>query len=122
MAYDQREGDFALFRNDRKTKESQPDWKGKGLWQGQQVELAGWEKDKGRGVFITGKFSEPRQPQQDGMGEYQGEPEPPRQPAYRPAPRAMPSPPSLSRPSGRPVQPPRQPDPGFPSDDVELPF
>ena len=33
-----------LFPNDYKDKPTKPDWKGDGNWQGQQIEIAGWNK------------------------------------------------------------------------------
>lgn len=58
MAYQQKEGDIAIFFNDKKTNENQPDWRGRCLVDGQEKEVAFWYKNSG---MMTGKVSEPRQ-------------------------------------------------------------
>lgn len=44
MAYEHREGGGTLFNN-RKTKDSQPDYRGEVLLNGKLYEIAGWIKD-----------------------------------------------------------------------------
>ena len=45
MGYEQREGDIAVFRNDNKTNEKAPDWKGTAVINGQKMAVAFWEKN-----------------------------------------------------------------------------
>jgi hypothetical protein len=45
MGYEQREGDIAVFRNDNKTNERAPDWKGTAVINGQKMAVAFWEKN-----------------------------------------------------------------------------
>lgn len=51
-----------LFKNERKTKDSQPDYNGKGNFGGQEFEIAGWIKEaKTSGKkFISFSFQPPR--------------------------------------------------------------
>lgn len=53
MPYTPRDGDFTLFPNDRKTSPKHPDWKGSGLFQGQECWISGWNKTGKRGDFIS---------------------------------------------------------------------
>ena len=63
MAYEQKEGDFALFPNDRKTNERAPDWKGTIVINGTKMEIAGWNKPGRSGDFIAGKWQPMRERQ-----------------------------------------------------------
>ncbi len=97
MAYEPRDNSGVLFKNDRKTKETQPDYKGNVLVNGIEMDIAAWIKEGKKGKFMSLSFQEKRQPQGDSMGEYQGEPAP-RIPApqslsgpRRPAPQRAPS-------------------------------
>jgi hypothetical protein len=45
MAYEQKEGDIAVFRNDKKTNERAPDWRGTAVINGQKMAVAFWEKN-----------------------------------------------------------------------------
>lgn len=54
MAYEQRPNSGILFKNDRKKEGSkQPDWKGNLNINGVTVELAAWEREGKRGVFLS---------------------------------------------------------------------
>ena len=73
MAYEKREGSGALFKNDRKEKDTHPDYKGDILINGQEYWLSAWIKDGVRGKFmsISCQPKEQRQepaPQQGGSG------------------------------------------------------
>lgn len=67
MAYEQKEGDFALFPNDRKSNDRAPDWKGTIVINGTKMEIAGWNKPGRSGDFIAGKWQpmRERQPPRD---------------------------------------------------------
>ena len=49
MAFEQREGSGALFRNDKKTSPNQPDFRGDAMFNGQLIELAIWSKETSKG-------------------------------------------------------------------------
>lgn len=57
MAYEQKEGDIAIFYQDNKKNERQPDWKGRCLIDGEEKELALWYKNQ---AMMTGKIQTPR--------------------------------------------------------------
>lgn len=49
-----------LFPNDYKKSPSHPDWKGKGNYAGEEIEIAGWNRTGKDGrQFISVKISEP---------------------------------------------------------------
>lgn len=58
MAYQHRENRGSLFKNDRKTKETQPDYTGSGLINGNEMRIAAWIKDGGKGKFMSLKFQD----------------------------------------------------------------
>jgi hypothetical protein len=63
MPYEMKEGDFALFENDKKTNDKQPDYKGKIMVGGVVKEIAAWIKQSQNGAdFLAGRVSEYRQP------------------------------------------------------------
>jgi len=54
MAYEQKAGNGALFKNDRKEKETHPDYKGDAkLPDGTDVWLAAWLKEGTKGKFLS---------------------------------------------------------------------
>lgn len=55
MAYQPKEGSFSLFKNDRKTTDSHPDYTGSILIDGKEYWISGWKKEGKRGVFISGQ-------------------------------------------------------------------
>lgn len=66
MAYQMNPGSFSLFPNDKKTKDTQPDWKGSiKLPNGEEFWFDAWNKPpkEGRAGFISGKIGNPKQAQ-----------------------------------------------------------
>lgn len=66
MAYQMNPGSFSLFPNDKKTKDTQPDWKGSiKLPNGEEFWFDAWNKPpkEGRAGFISGKIGNPKQVQ-----------------------------------------------------------
>jgi len=62
MAYEMRPGAFSLFKNDKKTKDTQPDWKGSiKLPNGEEFWFDAWTKQGTKGEFISGKIGNPKQ-------------------------------------------------------------
>jgi hypothetical protein len=60
MAYEQKPGDIAIFRNERKEKDTHPDWKGTLITpDGVSLEVAVWEKG-GKGTMLAGQVQIPR--------------------------------------------------------------
>lgn len=53
MGFEQREGSGIMFKNDRRTNERAPTWKGTALFEGKEVELAAWEKPGKNGTFLS---------------------------------------------------------------------
>ena len=49
----------AIFKNDKKTKETHPDYKGKVNVNGKEMEIALWVKQGKNGSFFSVAFSEP---------------------------------------------------------------
>jgi len=60
MAYERKDGDFVLFKNDRKTNPKAPDYKGTILINGEELELAAWKKEGKNGTFMAGS-AKPKQ-------------------------------------------------------------
>jgi uncharacterized protein (DUF736 family) len=59
MAFEQRDNSGALFKNDRKEKESQPDYKGTALIGGEEFEIAAWvKKSKAGNPYMSISFKE----------------------------------------------------------------
>ena len=57
MAYEMKEGDVSLFRNDKKVAGSnQPDYRGTGLYNGEKVKFSMWLKGEGDRQFLAGKM------------------------------------------------------------------
>jgi uncharacterized protein (DUF736 family) len=53
MAFELREGQGSLFRNDKKTSEKAPDYRGDALVNGVLMEVAGWKKEGSKGTFLS---------------------------------------------------------------------
>jgi hypothetical protein len=72
MAYEQKPGDIAIFRNERKDKETQPDWKGTLITPtGETLEVAVWEKG-GKGTMLAGNVQIPRQRSDNAASDFRG--------------------------------------------------
>jgi hypothetical protein len=54
MAYDHKEGEGSLFKNDNKQKGTDRDYQGSGRFEGKEVWLSGWinEKKDGSGKYL----------------------------------------------------------------------
>lgn len=53
MAYELKDGQGSLFTNERKEKETHPDWQGSIKIEGKEYWLSGWEKDGAKGKFFS---------------------------------------------------------------------
>jgi len=53
MAFELREGSFALFENDKRGNDKAPDMKGNGLLNGKEHEIAAWRKQGSKGEFLS---------------------------------------------------------------------
>ena len=61
MAYEMKPGSFSIFPNDKKTKDTQPDWKGSiKLPNGEEFWFDAWNKQGTKGGFISGKIGNPK--------------------------------------------------------------
>jgi hypothetical protein len=71
MAYEPKNGDSALFKNDKKGNEKAPDMKGyvvmhRDVKAGEKLELAMWSREGTKGGwFWSGKVSDPRPQKQN---------------------------------------------------------
>lgn len=65
-----------LFKNNRKEKDSQPDYTGTGNWQGQDFQISAWVNEGKNGKFFSFSFQEPRQPKEQAKGYQPGADEP----------------------------------------------
>ena len=68
MNYDNTNSGVA-FKNDYKTEDKHPYYKGKGNFNGQDFEFGIWIKENDKGKFLTFRFSEPYQKPDDGQVE-----------------------------------------------------
>ncbi len=70
MAYEQKEGQGSLFPNDRKEKDTHPDWKGEIKINGKLYWLSGWDKKGGRGGgFISISIGDEKKPRGEGQSQ-----------------------------------------------------
>lgn len=67
MAYEKKDGDFALFKNDRKTEDKHPDCSGEILLNGQVHFIDAWIKKTDKGTFMSGRVGKAKQPKGDAM-------------------------------------------------------
>jgi hypothetical protein len=68
MAYEQRDGQGSLFKNDDKASEKHPDYKGDCTLNGQKYWISAWIKTGKNGKFMSLSL----QPKQDSKGRQQG--------------------------------------------------
>jgi hypothetical protein len=62
MAFEQREGCFSVFINDRKTKDTQPDYTGTLKLNGREYRVAAWWKEGRDGNYLSGKLEPMEKP------------------------------------------------------------
>ena len=71
MAYEQKDGQFSLFKNKYHEKgDNKPVMRGTGMWRGEIIEFAVWSKqDRDGNPFFSGKMQEPREQKADHQNE-----------------------------------------------------
>ena len=57
--YQQKNNTGTLFKNDYKKADNHPDYKGKCMVNGKEMEFAAWLKDGQKGKYMSFSFSEP---------------------------------------------------------------
>lgn len=66
MAYEQKPGDFTLFKNDKEGNEKRPDYTGNGLaLDGTRIKVSAWIKQGAKGKFMSCRFQEMTAPVKD---------------------------------------------------------
>ena len=57
MAYEQKPGEFALFKNDKGDNDKRPDYRGDGMdLDGNPIEVAAWIREGAKGKFMSCKI------------------------------------------------------------------
>jgi len=62
MAYEMKEGSFSLFKNNRKEKDTHPDYAGSVMINGKEHYLNAWLKDGKNGKFFSGSIGKEKVP------------------------------------------------------------
>ena len=76
MAYIPKEGQFTLFHNDKKNKDSQPDMTGNGMLNGKNMRIAAWKKSGQQGKdYLSISISEFQERGQKQAGDIDGRPQ-----------------------------------------------
>ena len=60
--YEQRDNSGSIFKNNRKEKDTQPDYTGKALIDGKEKSISMWIKEGKSGKFFSLSFQEPWKP------------------------------------------------------------
>ena len=58
MAYERKDGDIVVFKNNRKQEERQPDMTGSALINGVEYSVSFWTKEGTNGKFLSGRIEE----------------------------------------------------------------
>lgn len=61
MAYEMKDGQGSLFKNDKKESERHPDYKGRIMIDGTEYQLAAWIKEGQKGKFMSLSAQLPRE-------------------------------------------------------------
>ena len=61
MAYEHKDNSGSLFKNDRKERDTHPDWNGTLVVEGKQYWLSGWTKEKNGSTYFSLALK-PKQP------------------------------------------------------------
>ena len=61
MAYEMKEGSGSLFKNDRKEKDTHPDYAGSIMINGKEHWLSGWIKEGKKGKFFSLSIGKPKE-------------------------------------------------------------
>lgn len=64
MAYEQRDNSGTLFKNDKKEKDSHPDYRGSAMVDGTEYWLSAWIKEGQRGKFMSLSLTQKQDAQQ----------------------------------------------------------
>lgn len=64
MAYEQKEGDIVIFVVKEKTNERGPDWTGKALYKGEELQVSFWQKSD---TMLAGQIKEKYKPDYQGV-------------------------------------------------------
>lgn len=63
MAYEQRDNSGSLFKNDKKTTDTQPDYRGEAMVNGQMMWMSAWVKTSAKGTKFMSFSFQPKEQQ-----------------------------------------------------------
>lgn len=66
MSFEHKEGMGGMFRNQHKTSDKHPDYRGEARYKGELVEIAGWIKDGAKGKWMSLNLAPKDQGSQEG--------------------------------------------------------